>query len=164
MTIIERGFERLCDICAGVAGVILVLLMFGVTADVLIRAVWGTPLVWILQFSEYSLVYCVFLGCAWLQRLRGHVAVDLLTSHLSPVLARPVARVSALCGAIAFGVLAWYSLKVTMHQLRLGSMTTDLISVPQAYITMILPFGSTLTAIEFLRQAIRGPQSVKGVL
>lgn len=145
-------FDVLCDLCAVAAGVIVLAIMMAVSADVLLRFFFASPLSWVLQFTEYGLLYVVFLGAPWLQQERGHVAVDLLTSRLSPRYSQLFARLASLVGAVTFAIIAWYGFVLTSEQFLTGSVTADLIAVPRYLITMVIPFGSALLSISFLKQ------------
>lgn len=150
---LERLFDRLCDLCAALAGAIVLGMLVVVSADIFLRYAFSRPLSWGVAFTEYGLLYMVFLGAGWLQREHGHVSVDLLTGSLPSALSRPLARITALVGAGSFALLAWYGWQVTRNQFMRGSVTPDLLSVPQYLITMVIPFGALLLALVFLRQA-----------
>lgn len=149
-------FDRLCDLCALLAGLIVLGMLVVVSADIFLRYAFSRPLSWGIAFTEYGLLYMVFLGAGWLQREHGHVSVDLLSASLPDKISRPLARLTALLGAGAFGVLAWYGWQVTRNQFVRGSVTPDLLVIPQYLITMIVPFGAAMMAVVFLRQAWTG--------
>ena len=41
------------------------------------------PLVWVLELTEYALLWVTFLGAAWLLRQGGHVQVDVIVDFMS---------------------------------------------------------------------------------
>ena len=63
--------------------VILAFLMLAVCWDVVARTVVGAPLIWLLEFTEYGLLYMTFLCAAWVLKGEAHVTSDLLLVTLS---------------------------------------------------------------------------------
>lgn len=145
-------FDALCNLCAIAAGCIVLAIMIAVSADVLLRYLFAMPLSWVLQFTEYGLLYIVFLGMPWLQRERGHVTVDLLTSQLPATIATLLGRAVSILGAMAFAIIAWYGAVVTAEQFIDGTMTADFIGVHRYLVTMVIPFGAAMLSVQFLRQ------------
>lgn len=64
-----------------VANFMLALLALGVTADVIMRYVFGSPLSGVKQITEYVMVWFCFLAVGWVLTNRQHVAITLLESY-----------------------------------------------------------------------------------
>ena len=76
----------LTNTSAAIAGLMIPLIMIGISADVFFRYALGSPIGWIFEFTEHALLCIPFLGMAWLVRERsGHVAVEILFEFLGPV-------------------------------------------------------------------------------
>lgn len=80
----QKGVHKVTySVCA--AGMFLAIpLMLITTFDVLGRAIFNKPLPGTLELSEYMLAIIILLGAAYTQQVKGHVAVDFLTSRFPP--------------------------------------------------------------------------------
>ena len=65
------------------AGVLLVLVTVFIGYVIFARIVNISSPAWIVQFTEYALLWMTFLGTAWVLGRNRHVAIDLITSRLS---------------------------------------------------------------------------------
>lgn len=69
---------------SGTVGMIFVLpLMFLTTADVVGRGFFNKPIAGTFELSEYMLAVIILLGAAYTQQVKGHVAVDFITSRFA---------------------------------------------------------------------------------
>src|SRR5512134_1170991 len=66
--------------------------------QVVLRYGFGTGLVWSLEATTYTFAWLVLIGMSYGVRTEAHIAVDLVTSRLSPSAARVCAFVALLCG------------------------------------------------------------------
>lgn len=104
-------------------------------------------------FIEYGFVYVLMLGAPWMVRQRAHVFIELVTASVGPrtraVLSRSVAAVSTLvCLVLAYycGLLAWEDYSRTRYDELRGQL-----DIPRWIVTVALPAGFGLMAVEFLR-------------
>ena len=52
-----------------IGAAILAFLMLAVCWDVVARTIVGKPLIWLLEFTEYGLLYMTFLCTAWVLKI-----------------------------------------------------------------------------------------------
>ena len=76
-------FDRTTDVMAGIAGVILVFICAAVCYTIGMRFLFRQTTIWIMQTTEYALLWIVFLGTTWLLREKGHITTDIIYSHLN---------------------------------------------------------------------------------
>jgi len=77
-----RFFDRVTDLMAILAGVIMAFITAAICYGVVMRYFLMSPSIWVVQTCEYALLWMVFLGTTWLLREKGHVGVDIIYSHL----------------------------------------------------------------------------------
>ena len=68
-------FDRIMLCSAVVAGFLLLLITLFVSYSVTLRYMRYNPPIWILQFTEYALLWVTFLGSAWLLRQEKHIRI-----------------------------------------------------------------------------------------
>lgn len=99
--------NRIESIVSGVAATLLFLLMFVTLVDVLGRYLFNSPLLGATELTEVFLVSITFLLYPVVALHEKHIVVDLIDHWSNPVLRAFQAVVTALIGALLFGIVAW---------------------------------------------------------
>lgn len=145
---------RVLEICAVIAGGLILLLVFAVTADVVGRQFLGQSLTWVLEASEAMLLYVPFLAMAWLARHNGHVAIDLVVNTLPRHVRRGMAAVVSAVAAGTCATAAYWATLTTWDHYERGIMTIGLHPVPKYLLLAVIALGFALSAIEFGRKTL----------
>lgn len=82
---IDSGIKRINRTTALISAGIILIMMLLTVIDVALRYLFRKPLIWNYDLQTVLIVIVTFLGIAYVQNLRGHINVDLLTNHLSSV-------------------------------------------------------------------------------
>jgi TRAP-type mannitol/chloroaromatic compound transport system permease small subunit len=112
------------------ANVSLLLIMLGVSADAVLRFALNRPVTGTLEGVELLLVFAIFAGLAQTQAERGHIAVGLLTDHLT---GRPRAALAALAAVLAlilFVAVTWATGGMAVRSWQMGEYSPGLIAFP----------------------------------
>ena len=75
---IMRVFSRVNLACAIIGASLLFLIAAIICAEVVIRALGGASRLWVIEVSEYALLFITFLGAPYLLEKNAHVVLDLL--------------------------------------------------------------------------------------
>lgn len=154
----KRGknfFDRLIESLAFMAGVCLLCITFFVTYAVITRYLHFKPPVWVLQFTEYGLLWITFLGTAWLLREEGHIKVDTLVSRLGPKTLRIQQLVTDILGFIVSALIFWYGTLHTIDLYQRGIMDVRGVSVSKFALFLIIPLGGLTLSIQFVREFVK---------
>ena len=146
-----RFYERLTDLLAVVAGLIMSSIFIAVILDVTARDVGLQPSRYTVPLSEFGLLYITMLGSPWLLRTKGTIIVESLRLVMPPRARRVLElAVYAVCAAVCV-VLTWYAASQTVFTWVTNQAEQRAITVPlyYAYAPMFLGFG--LMGVEFLR-------------
>ena len=147
--------DRLNDLLALMAIGLIAFLMLSVTYAVVARYFLGFSTKGLFEIWEYSLLYIPFLGAAWLLKREGHVSVDVLLNHLKPRVQAIINTITSVLGAMVCLTLVWYGTQVTWRSFQEGSRLYSVLYTPEFLIVMIIPIGSFLLFIQFLRRTYR---------
>lgn len=121
--------------------------------QVVLRYGFGSSLVWSLEATTYAFAWLVLVGMSYGVRTEAHIAVDLLTSRLSPPVARVVAAVALACG-LAYCALMFYGSGMLVERLlALGNDARD-IPLPRWALTAIMPAAFVLLALRLVQAAL----------
>ncbi len=154
MTEIEQIWERFLSLLAATVGVLLLLAMVAVSADVVGRYFLAAPIGWVLELTEYILLYTPFLGMAWLvRRAGGHVRIDVLVTALRLRTQIKLNLTVAIVAAIACGATAYYSGLTTWDHYVRRVETYGIYPIQKWTLLIVIAAGFAFTTIEFVRKA-----------
>jgi len=150
-TKITAFFDRLMDGCALVAAVLIIFIMLAICLEVVARRV-GYPQKWVMEITEYCLLFIAFLGAAWLLRREEHVKMDILVTALNPGIQGLFGTITSLMGVIISLVLLVFGTIVTWDYFQRGVFRPTPLLTPAAPLYAIIPLGSFLLLIQFVRR------------
>jgi len=146
-------FERTLDLLGAFAGVLVAFLMIGVCVDVCMRYFLNRPLFWMIEVTQYALVFILFLGAAWLLRKEGHVVMDILISRLGQKSQNLANVITSTLGAIVCFIITWYAARVSWDYFQIDYVYSATLEIPAFLLQAVVPLGAFLLSIQFLRRA-----------
>jgi TRAP-type C4-dicarboxylate transport system permease small subunit len=156
-----KFFDRLSDFMAALAGCILVVITAAVCYTIFMRFLFRQTSIWIIPLCEYSLLWIVFLGTTWLLREKGHITTDILYVHLSGRARKHLDFIMAVVGCLTCALL--FGLGISHLYDCFINAVTDVrsLTVSKAAVFVIVPIGSCLLTLQFLRMAWGGWTDIK---
>jgi len=138
------------NILAGAAMVVLSLIIFSVCLEIIMRYFLNRPLFWVVELTEYGLLYVSFLGAAWLLRQGGHVQVDILVDFLNDRRRKRCAVFSSAMGLAVSLVLTVFGAIATYDHLARGIYKPSVLEFPTGVVLAAVPLGSLFLSARFL--------------
>jgi C4-dicarboxylate transporter, DctQ subunit len=152
---LSRTLTRIENVLAVLSIAFLFAVVALITYDVLGRRVIGTSLPWIVEVSEYFLLFATFMNSAWVLREHGHIAVDFIDRFLSERGLKTL-RISAyLLTFITTIYLLYFASRLGLDYYERQTLQGNFILVPQWIMYAPIPVGLTLFLIELGRQFSR---------
>jgi C4-dicarboxylate transporter DctQ subunit len=146
-----RLLDRIEGWLAAAATILLVAVTLSVCADVLMRTLFNSPIIWVVEIDEYALLYITFLGTAWTLRQGSHVRVDILIGLFPPAGRRILGMISSFLGIMVSVVLMAWGVVVTWDKFVSHAYKPTVINFPTWIVVIIIPIGSLFLAIRFAR-------------
>ena len=147
----KSKFDFLLDAMAYMAGILIFVMAFLVCGSAVVRYIGLRPPIWVLQYTEYGLLWFTFLAAAWLLRHKGHIRIDTLTSRLSPKTQKKMQLVNDILGFVISMVIFIFGSIHTIELAQKGILEVKGVTVPKAPFFMIVPLGGFVLAIQFIR-------------
>ena len=138
---------------AALAGVILIFITAAVCYTIGMRYLFTKTTIWIMQTTEYALLWIVFLATTWLLREGGHITTDLIYAHLNTKTKRILDCIMFVIGGVACFVMVYFGIDYTRECILKGITDVRAVTVPKWVIFIIIPTGSILLTIQFFRMA-----------
>lgn len=151
---VTRFFSRLNLLLAVIGAGVLFFAASIIFMEVLSRAILGTSRLWVIEFSEYSLLYLTFLGAPYLLEKNRHVTLDLLYASLPRGQKAILRLLNSIIGFAICLVLTVIGIDVVLDQIDTGVRATSVMAPYRYWITPALPLGMGLMAVQFLFQAV----------
>jgi len=137
--------------CALAATLIFVAMMLVICAEVLLRDGFNSPISWMVEITEYALLWITFLGSAWVLRSGGHVRVDIMLQFLSASALRVCGLISSALGMLGTAIIFAFGVHATWSAYVEGAYKPTTTNVPTWMVIIVIPVGSLLLALRFLR-------------
>ena len=148
-----QAFDSILKWLANAGMFLLFLMMLSVCWEVFSRYFLGRGTVWVIEFSEYTILFMTFLGTAWLLAEDGHVEMDIVVNQLKPAAQRSLRVSTSLVCTLACLALSWSGAAVTLDYLQRGLHQPTLVAPPNFPLYAVIPIGFFLLAVQFARRA-----------
>ena len=157
MNSLVRWLDRLNDYFSIVAGAVIGLTALIVIYEVVMRYLVKRPTTWVNDISEILLVYCTFLGAAWVLRVGGHIKVDIVVTLMKKrrqILMGIIQDMLSLFFCVVFTWITWDSFwdSIITEERTAGG----LFSVPLWTVYIVIPVGGLLLSLQLIRQIVDG--------
>ena len=150
---LNKLVDRVINIMFYAASGLSLVIFFGTCIELFMRYFFNRPQIWAVEVTEYTMLYITFLGTAWLLREEGHVRIDLLLSFLAPNSQAFLNTITSILGAIVCSVIAFYGSWSTWLHYQKALTTFSAMELLKWPFLIVIPFGSLLLLIQFIRNA-----------
>lgn len=157
----SRIFNRVLDGLAFFGGALCILMVLGVSADVVGRYFLKQPIMGMVEANQVMILWIVFLAAAWVLRTRGHINMDIVLLRLSKRGQAWLEIVTSALSAIMSFILSWYSVEVIVDLFRRNTIETGNIAINSGWIILAIPVGCIPLGIEFLRKALEHGKALR---
>lgn len=146
---IRRVIDLLSIALATIAGGAVVLMMVHVTGDVILRAFFNTPPVGTITFvTNYYMLLLVCLPFAYVERINGHISVEVLSERLPKRLTHHLYSWTYLLSAAVLILVTWASWQEAVEQVKMNTFVIDRnIRIPIWYGYFAIPLGYGMWAL-----------------
>ncbi len=120
-----------------------------VTLEVIMRFVFRSPTMWVMEISGLLTIVASFLLFAYTLQEKGHTRVDFITSMVSRKSVFFLELFTSLLGLVYCGVLTWYGIKMVQSSILMEEVTQTL-QIPLWIPQLVVPIGGGLMFIQLL--------------
>jgi len=150
-----RLFDKTLKFLTYLAGVILVFITLCVTFDVIMRYVLNRPSRWVVDISEYALVFILFLSAGWTLAKEGHVEISLLVEALPKGVQRTLKIITSAIGALVCGLLLWKSIDLIWELYKAKDLFFKALVIPKWTVFTVIPIGFLTLFLQFIRRMLQ---------
>jgi TRAP-type C4-dicarboxylate transport system permease small subunit len=152
----DRVIERVSYAFTILSGILIVLMTFISSYGVIRRYVFKSPEPYSYELSMMFLLWTFVLALAYLEKLDGHLRVDIFVALLPKKIRDFFLNViGLLLGFIFCAVLTYEGWTVAMYSLKIDEKSMSVWAVPLFPIKTIIPIGYGLLCIVLLSKIVR---------
>jgi len=151
--LVTRLYDGLVDLLAYAAVVLLFAVMIGIGIDVASRYLLDTPVGWVYEFVQHSMLLILFFGLPWLTRKREHVSVDIVVNAVRPEIRRAMLVAGGVLSALVCAHLAYWASRSALDNFSRNVLTDGIYPIPRGALIAVIALGLAMTAVELLRAA-----------
>ena len=144
---IDRIINRVVEGFGVLAGCLLCLMIFMTFFESAARYT-GHPTTWTAEFTEYALVYLVFLAISYAEKYGDHIRVDFFISLLPTKIKNRVEIFNTFCIIVLSIALTYYGAKFSLKSYAFDVLSPTPMRVPMVLVQGILPVGMAMMAVK----------------
>lgn len=129
-------------------------------AQILLRNVFDTGLVWSDELLRLMLLWLTMIGSVAASRENRHIKIDVLARFVPPRLTALSQLVTSLFATSICAIVAWHSLRFVLETRVFGDVV--LISMPAWCVQAIIPAGFALVTYRYALLAASSVQGLRG--
>jgi len=129
---------------------LIMLMMVLTTTDVFLRYVLNSPIPNVFEVEEFFLIGVVYFGLAYIQAMRGHITMDILTMRLRQKVQVGLTLFSDVVGLLIFSIIVWRSGIFAWESFVIGGTTMGLAEYPLWPAKTVLPIGIALLCLRLV--------------
>ena len=147
----DQLFHKLESLLTLLGGIVIFLLVFLATANVLGRWILSMPISGYVDWVEQAMAFFAFLGIAYTQREGGHIRMDILISHIHGRLLWFLELLSTLFILTITLALIYGSWLHFYRAYDIGDSSLD-INLPTWPAKLVVPVALTVLALRLILQ------------
>ena len=141
--------ERISLLCGLIAAASIAFSVLITCQMIFVRYVLNDSTIWQTEMVIYLMLCATLVGMPYVQKLRGHVNVDLIPIYLPQGPRKVLAYISGLVSLAVVAIMAWHSLHL-WHEAWANDWHSDTVwGVPMWIPYLILPVGFGLMALQY---------------
>lgn len=138
-----------------ISAVCVLILMVLVIADIFGRYLFNSPVPMTYEVGSFLMVFVVFLGLAYTQRMRAHIRVEFFTLHLSARVRAILDIVASVLGLLLYVIIVYQSFVWSWASWQVGDYVAGLINIPRWPSQFVVPLGAALLCLQFLADVVQ---------
>ncbi len=151
MNVVKAVNDWLCKIENIFNSIALVVVLVVISAQIICRYVFTSPLIWSEELSRYLYVWIAWIGCAFCTGTRSNITVPVIFDNL-PQKAKCVLTVAGnLIILVMFGYLLYCSAQYAVSQLAFMASTMQ---ISRFWMFAALPLGIGLTMVQLVLDTV----------
>jgi TRAP-type C4-dicarboxylate transport system permease small subunit len=150
MPIALRVIHFLSTLCGVIASLMIFASVLITCHMIFVRAVLNQSTIWQTEVVIYLMIAATLIGLPYVQKLRGHVGVDLLPTFLPARMRRRLAIITLIITAGMVAIMLWHGWDMWHHAWSRNWKSETVMSYPLWVPYLAIPVGFGLFFLQLL--------------
>ncbi len=142
-------FDKILKVTVIISASLVLSIAFLVSFSVISRYFFGKPFAWVIEISEYLLLWSTFVAAAWVLKEDAHIKIDLVINFFSTSTRRSIELGTQILGALLFLAIAVYGFVEAYSFYERGIAAVGMLRVPKYLLLLSIPTGSLLLTVQY---------------
>ncbi|WP_425406787.1 TRAP transporter small permease [Hwanghaeella sp.] len=143
-----RAADALSTLCGWIAAAMIVASVMITCQMIFVRSVLNASTIWQTEAVVYLMVAATLLGLPYVQRLRGHVSVDLLPLALPRKMRRWLIALTLAAGIVVIAIMLYYGTELWHLAMSRNWKSDTVWGVPLWIPYLAMPVGFVIYLIQ----------------
>lgn len=152
LSVLKRLDDGLSVVERQLLGWSIVIMAVNTVANVIMRLGFSSSIFFSEELNQFLIILVTFVGISEAARMGRHIRMSAFTDMLGPQASKIMMIIITLGTAALLFLLAWYSIGYVLSQIQSNRLTPAL-RIPYYFTVLIVPFGFTVTGIQFVLAA-----------
>lgn len=158
-----RAIDSITDVAGVIGGWSVFAVGLFVLYEVLMRAMFKAPTIWVTDISTYILAWFCFMTAAYGLKSSSHIEVDVLTHALSPRTKAILHLAGLVLVFLYVAIFAYFGWQMVWESYQRHQATPNLLHFPVWVVQLGLGIGMTVFALQTVRSGARTVQAIAGM-
>jgi len=140
------------ELAGNIGGFCLLIMSLIICYGVLMRYVFGSPSIWVTEFSVYLCIAVGFIGASYTLKNNEHFAITIVVERLSPRKHKILKIVTDIMGIVYSLVFVWKGIDMVIFSYTFGDTSEGLLAIPLWIPELLVPIGGVLLLLQFLNR------------
>ncbi|MDR3332109.1 MAG: TRAP transporter small permease [Synergistaceae bacterium] len=146
---INKVLDKATSVVTIIASVLLILIGLVVLANIIMRAIFNSPIGGTVEVVQYGMMTCAALILCRTGFQKRHIAVTLLVDAIPKRVGNIFKTLTSLICTAVFAIISWHDFTEAPNMAATGR-TSDVLKLPIHYLYIIMAVGFLLGALVFL--------------
>lgn len=152
---VARYLDAVTKVSFNVSAAALAAMLLLVVNEVAMRYFFNAPTTWSMDVNQWLFALATMMALPEITRVNGNVAITILIERMPEQRRRLAMRLILLVSFVACLVACYIAGTETLRQFKYNIMTTWVHPIPKWWISLCIPFGFLLSALQFLRLGLK---------
>ncbi|MCH2275324.1 MULTISPECIES: TRAP transporter small permease [Thalassospira] len=153
LSVLKRLDDGLSVVERQLLGWSIVIMAVNTVANVIMRLGFSSSIFFSEELNQFLIILVTFVGISEAARMGRHIRMSAFTDMLGPQASKIMMIIITLGTAALLFLLAWYSIGYVSSLIQSNRLTPAL-RIPYYLTVLIVPFGLTVTGIQFVLAAV----------
>ncbi|MDT8860736.1 TRAP transporter small permease [Alkalihalobacillus sp. MEB130] len=154
-------FHSLLTLMGVLGKLTIVMISLLILLEVISLKLFNYSFNWVLELTEYLLVFLTLFGAAWLLRQDGHIRFDLLINRFNVKNQVIFGIINSIIGFLISITITISGFITSWGLFQRGVKTETMLQLPRSLLIVIIPIGFLFLAIQFSLNIIAGAKKLR---